>query len=618
MKSTTTPRVRWDERRSCLAGWSMRECLCGIALLLGIVGGGRSQTYRVTYGGVHPQTTSGDWPLIGKDSVNKSDIASTVVADPNGNVYVAGYSTTSTSWDYTTVKYNPEGTQLWMARYNGPGNLQDGINAVTLDRKGNVYVTGFSMGADYGADWATIKYDSLGTERWVVRFNGPAGGWNGATGIAVDDSGFVYVIGEVTGKTSFRDFAAVKYDAEGTQVWVVYYNGPANGWDFPVAIALDDSGNVVVTGFSEGQGTGRDFATIKYDASGIEQWVARFDNPNHTDDSPYALAIDRLGNVIVAGTSGVPDALHPRMDISTLSYSSLGQQRWVSYYHLLQDDHEDRANGVAVDSNLNVYVAGYSWGNGTDADIVAVKYDSAGAQQWAVRYDGQGHGLDVGSAIKVDNAGSIYVAGYTTGMQSVDYALIKYSDEGSQQWVATYNGPGNSTDRAFAVALVNPGRVVIGGASVGLGAGFDFATISYMSTGNRQWTARYDGPWGTPVSVDSKGTVTPDAIVLDQNYPNPFNPFTIIRFGLPLRAYVMLTVFNTLGQSVAVLQDGAREAGYHEVKFDCRNLSSGVYYYRIQIRLLGSAVGPASPAGRRDSKSDGGDFVQTRKLLLIR
>jgi hypothetical protein len=70
-------------------------------------------------------------------------------------------------------------------------------------------------------------------------------------------------------------------------------------------------------------------------------------------------------------------------------------------------------------------------------------------------------------------------------------------------------------------------------------------------------------------------------------------------------------VFNTLGQDVAILQNGEQEAGYHEVKFDGSGLSSGVYFYRMQVRPLDSAIG-------RDSKRGAGYFVQTRKLLLLR
>jgi hypothetical protein len=88
----------------------------------------------------------------------------------------------------------------------------------------------------------------------------------------------------------------------------------------------------------------------------------------------------------------------------------------------------------------------------------------------------------------------------------------------------------------------------------------------------------------------------PVRMTLHQNYPNPFNPSTTIRYGLPHKSTVQLTVFNTLGQQVAVLEQGEKEAGYHEVKFDGTGLSSGVYFYRLQA----------------------GDFVQTRKLLLLR
>jgi len=88
----------------------------------------------------------------------------------------------------------------------------------------------------------------------------------------------------------------------------------------------------------------------------------------------------------------------------------------------------------------------------------------------------------------------------------------------------------------------------------------------------------------------------PSHFALSQNYPNPFNPSTTIRYGLPRRSHVLLTVYNTLGQKVAELVNGDIEAGYHEAQFDGTNLASGVYLYRLQF----------------------GSFVQTRKLLLLK
>lgn len=84
--------------------------------------------------------------------------------------------------------------------------------------------------------------------------------------------------------------------------------------------------------------------------------------------------------------------------------------------------------------------------------------------------------------------------------------------------------------------------------------------------------------------------------MIEQNYPNPFNPRTTIRFALSQKSNVRLSVFNILGQEVDLLVWGDRDAGYHEVLFDASRLSSGVYVYRLEA----------------------GDFVQARKLVLVR
>jgi aminopeptidase N len=98
------------------------------------------------------------------------------------------------------------------------------------------------------------------------------------------------------------------------------------------------------------------------------------------------------------------------------------------------------------------------------------------------------------------------------------------------------------------------------------------------------------------VSVDGQRTALPGAFVLEQNYPNPFNPVTTISYKLPVTSAVRLVVHDMLGRELAVLVKERRDAGGYEVKFDASNLSSGVYLYRLQA----------------------GDFVQTRKLLLVR
>jgi len=84
-----------------------------------------------------------------------------------------------------------------------------------------------------------------------------------------------------------------------------------------------------------------------------------------------------------------------------------------------------------------------------------------------------------------------------------------------------------------------------------------------------------------PPPPDEISSVLPDAYSLEQNYPNPFNPVTNIRYSLPISQYIRLSVFNMLGQEVAVLVNESQEAGYRTVSFDATNLPSGVYTYRI-------------------------------------
>ena len=120
---------------------------------------------------------------------------------------------------------------------------------------------------------------------------------------------------------------------------------------------------------------------------------------------------------------------------------------------------------------------------------------------------------------------------------------------------------------------------------------------------------------GTPSTATfvSQDGVSRISFRLDQNYPNPFNPNTTISYALPARSQVTLIVFNALGQRVVELVNGAKEAGYHLVRFDGSGLASGVYFYRLSV----------SPLARRDlvtTERDGqaGNSVQTKKLLLLR
>ncbi|MBA3726381.1 MAG: SBBP repeat-containing protein, partial [Armatimonadetes bacterium] len=393
-------------------------------------------------------------------------------------------------------------TEQWAARYNGPANGYDVAREVAVDAEGNVYVTGSSLGSGTGRDYATVKYDSAGNEQWVARYNGPANSDDFARDIALDVSGNVYVTGTSPGVGSSNDYATIKYDAAGNEQWVARYIGPGinNQDDTASGLALDASGNAYVTGTSWAKGSGPDYATVKYDAAGNEQWVARYNGPGNLGDYTSDIEVDSSGNVYVTGSAFVsPYGGQGHNDYATVKYDAAGNEQWVALYNGLGGYLEgyEYAYALALDASGNVYVTGRSWnGNNGSYDYATVKYDSAGNEQWDARYHSPWGGEDWAYALGVDASGNVYVTGFSWNgnNSSYDYATVKYDSAGNQQWVVRYNGPGNGEEIARALAVDASGNVYVTGTSLGAGSGYDYATVKYDSAGKEQWVVRYNGP----------------------------------------------------------------------------------------------------------------------------
>jgi hypothetical protein len=106
------------------------------------------------------------------------------------------------------------------------------------------------------------------------------------------------------------------------------------------------------------------------------------------------------------------------------------------------------------------------------------------------------------------------------------------------------------------------------------------------------------------VSTSVNEVIMPSAFVLHQNYPNPFNPTTMISYSLPIRSYVSIDIFDALGRHMTALVNEEKSAGNYEVQFDAKNISSGIYFYRIQVRQISSGQSAISS--------------ETKKLVLLK
>jgi uncharacterized delta-60 repeat protein len=396
----------------------------------------------------------------------------------------------------------------WVVRHNGPGNDDDGSSSIAVDGSGNIYVAGNRTNASGNQDYAVAKVSPSGSFLWWATYNGPLNGDDYASAIAVDASGNVYVTGYSDGNAGLNDFATVKFNSSGVQQWAQRYDGTVGADDIAYSIAADASGNVYVTGASK-SATSYDFMTIKYNSIGTVVWAVRKDWPQSDNDAAYCLALDASGNVYVTGYKTGTSAT---FDYGTVKYNSSGIQQWATGYDGPASD-VDIAISIAVDASGNSYIAGASTGTGTGHDNTFIKYNSSGVEQWVVRYDGPASGEDAGLSIKLDAASNVYVAGYRTSIVGgKDYTTAKYTSAGVYQWNAVYNGPGNGEDMAVCVAIDAPGNVFVTGNSVGVGTSADFATIKYNSSGAQQWVQRYNGPgndydYGYAMALGLGGTV---------------------------------------------------------------------------------------------------------------
>ena len=421
-----------------------------------------------------------EWVSRYNGTGNGVDDVLDIITDASGNVYITGRSSgSSTNFDYVTVKYNSAGAEQWIARYTSAGNNIDQGSAIAVDAAGNVYVTGYSFLSGSGYDYATVKYNSAGAEQWVIRYNGPGNNSDFANSIAIDALGNVYVSGSSSGSGTGADVATIKYNSDGVQQWVSRYGGPAGNSDGASAIKIDAAGNVYVTGGSIGSGTDFDYVTIKYNSAGAEQWVTRYNGPGNSSDNSLSMAIDVLGNVYITGYS---PGNTTNNDYATIKYNSAGAEQWVQRYNG-PGNHSDWANSIAVDATGNVYVTGFSAGTGSNTDYATVKYNSAGAEQWVTRYNGPGNNEDAAYSIVLDALGNSYITGYSTGSGTgSDYATVKYNSSGVEQWIQRYNGPSNGSDAANTILTDASGNIYITGSSSGSGTNSDYATVKYSQS----------------------------------------------------------------------------------------------------------------------------------------
>jgi hypothetical protein len=461
------------------------------------------------------------------------------------------------------------------------GESSEEGNAIATDLSGNIYVTGYSGGGftigdvsynkPSGGNGAfVVKYDTSGVVKWVQWIDGASNEYG--NGITTDSFGNIYVTGISSSSGEFtiggvfigdvsytkpsggNGAFVVKYDTSGVVKWVQWIDGASN--EYGNGIATDSSGNIYVTGYSNTTSggifigdisytkpsAGSGAFVIKYDTSGIVQWVQWIDGGS--SEEGYGIATDSFGNIYVTGHSITTSG---RIFIGDLSYNkpsalwgdfvvkydTSGNVKWVQW---IDGNSSEYGYGIATDLSGNIYVTGSSNTSGgifigdvshnkpsTNAGAFVVKYDTSGAVQWVQWIDGGS--TEQGYGITTDSFGNIYVTGssnttsggifigdlsYNKPSASFGAFVVKYDTSGAVQWVqwidgdSLENGNGITTD-SFGNIYVTGYSNTSGGIRIGdvshnkPYAGWGAFVVKYVNPAPAPEPA--PAPAGTKVSI---------------------------------------------------------------------------------------------------------------------
>jgi hypothetical protein len=424
-----------------------RATLCGAAIGL-----------LITSLNVSAQLTQAWVARYNNGITNGTNQAVKMALDSVGNIIIAGFSQNfNNQLGYVTIKYAPNGNQLWAARYDSTNFPTATLSSMVLDNSNNAVVTGSAL---------TIKYDTNGNQLWTAPYGGST--------LAVDSNANVFVGG------FSQNFGTVKLTPQGSNIWLRTY-AESYGKTVSQSVLVDGFANVYVSGLDTdfyippggpGNGPYVTLTTIKYGSNGNELWK-----------TSYA-PIPESGNVQVAGAAlDSADNLYLMSNwpgfvgYFTTRYSSTGANVW-------DDGPNGNGNsegfGIALDSETNILITGAAGNDYPDYYYATYKMSPSGSTTWGTFYPEPAIGVSVCTSITVDSANNCYVTGYSPLPKGTNNIVtIKYSPNGNQLWLQSYNGLNAGNDAGNAIAVDKNGNVYVTGYETLPGGGTGIVTIKY-------------------------------------------------------------------------------------------------------------------------------------------
>jgi hypothetical protein len=390
----------------------------------------------------------------------------------NSAVYISGYTRSLvTGRDYLLIKYDLNGNILWQRTFDYAG-LNDRALAITVDNSGNVIITGEATSASNGTDIITRKYDTNGNLLWSATYNGSANADDKALGVVTDNSGDVYLCGYTSNTGTGKDFSVIRYNSTGVQQYVYTKNGTANGDDIANAIAFFGN-RLYLVGNVTNTSSGADIYITRLNANNANvNWSKTENGTASTNDQ--GLDVKVMGNdVLICG--GVNNT-GTGQDYFFGKYNATnGNTVFTSTYDAFGTN--DFATSLVYDASNTYAITGLAQ-NGINYEYHTTKYNNSGTLSWINKHKTNAAFLNVYPKIAVDViANHFYVSGVTFN-SSIDAALYQITPGGNQSWVDYHDGFG-LRDAHVDLSVDNFGRIYLASLNEQSTNIFDIALIRY-------------------------------------------------------------------------------------------------------------------------------------------
>jgi hypothetical protein len=353
--------------------------------------------------------------------------------------------------------------QVEWIRQIGTSSSDSGYG-IAADEFGGIYVTGDTNGDLAGTNFGRLdafllKYDLDGNQIWRRQLG--TGDLDASRGVAVDGAGHIYFGGATFGSLGGpfggdRDIFLARYEQDGAHTWTRQFGDAKR--EVATAVAADNLGNVFFAGTVVGTAPafGQNGIVGKYSAQGVLDWTDEFGFGFSRTTQATGAAADGLGNVLVTGfTEG--DSSQPMepgdWNVFLAKYDMDGNQVWGRH---IESDETERASAIALDAFGNSYITGDSGGS-----LLVSKYDPDGTHVWT-----DTSLVGVGFGIAVDIVGNVYITGQARPSTVGDEIFVaKYSSDGAMLWDTSFGSDAN--DRGFGVSLDGMGNLYVTGETGG-------------------------------------------------------------------------------------------------------------------------------------------------------